>query len=284
MPDKNQELITRLEDLLRAGGFQKVYYIDPTHQTAIPQNANFSRTDRLAVPLSGCHRMTIPTARGIKLIEPVRGTATFMPIGCWNRPDWIDPVDVVTFGFEPDGFHFNYVECPGYGLNEKFVTRRRVKWPGTDGQTVLEMMRKVFDKNCHDVRVPHLTAAFAGYCLNALEKGDFVHLGKAHATYSAICAYLEEHCSSDLTRKQVAREFNISSNYLSNLFQSQSGISFNNHLNNLRIQRACHLLTHFNQTLDEVAFNCGYHETGYFCRVFKKATGSTPGEYRRQKN
>lgn len=284
MSDKHKELIYRLEKLLREGGFKRVFYVDPEHQTAIPQHVNFSGTTRLAIPLSGCHRMSVPTADGIKQLSPVRHTATFMPKGSWNLPDWINPVDVVTFGFEPDNFHFNFVECPGQKLNEKQITRGRVKWPGADGPLMLELMGKLFSQDCRDVRIPHLTAAFAGYCLNALKKGDFVHRGKAHATYTGICAYLEEYCSSNLTRSQVAKEFNISGNYLSSLFKSQSGISFNARLNSLRIQRACHLLTHFNQTLDEVSFSCGYHETGYFCRVFKKAIGCTPGEYRRQKN
>ena len=231
MRDKNKELIERLENLLREGGFKRVFHIDPTRQSVMPQQANFSGTDRLAVPLSGCHRMKVPGIDGVEQIKPVRHNATFMPKGCWNRPDWVNPVDVVTFSFEPDEFYFNYVECPGQGLVERGITRGRAKWSSTDGPAVLEMLRKVCVRTSNDIRVNYLAAALAGYCLDALKRGNIVRHGKAHATYTDICAYLEECCASDLSREQVASEFNISANYLSNLFKSQSGTSFNSHIN-----------------------------------------------------
>ena len=143
------------------------------------------------------------------------------------------------------------------------------------------MMRKVFAVSADDLRAVPLTETLAGYCLAALKKRVAPQSGKAHSTYRNICSYLEECYSSDLSRDEVAGLFDISSNYLSNLFKSQSGTSFSRYINQLRIKRACHLLRNFNQTLDEVAFSCGYHESAYFCRVFKKHTGSTPGEYRR---
>ena len=277
---KINELIALLEALLKDNGINKVFYINPKPEQAFPQGANFSSHDRLAVPFSGCHRMDVPTKEGIKQILPHRHNATFMPTGSWNYPDWVLPVNVVTFGFTSEYISYSFVECHGPEISQRSGSRGRVGWCNSDAKLILELMNKIFAASPDDPCALPLTETLIGYCLESLKKRLVPQSSKAHATYINICSYLEECYSSDLSRDEVAGLFNISSNYLSNLFKSQSGISFNTHINQLRIKRACHLLRNFNQTLDEVAFSCGYHETGYFCRVFRKYTGRSPGEYR----
>ena len=48
----------------------------------------------------------------------------------------------------------------------------------------------------------------------------------------------------------------------------------------LRIDRACHLLTHTHQPLAQIAQECGFGDQSYFTRVFRQRTGRTPGDYR----
>lgn len=278
--DKKEELIFRLEDLLRNGGVNKVFYIDPNPRQAIPPNGNFSGNDRLAIPFEGCHRMEIPGRDGIRQLLPMRHNATFMPKGSWNRPDWVLPVKVVTFGLTSEYISYSFVDFCGKGLQERSVARGKVQWSGYGGQVLPGMMGKMFADSPDAICGVILTEALAVCCLEALKSGDAVFTGKASYTYDAIRAYLDECYSADLSREEVARVFNISPNYLSNLFKARFGAGFAAYLNQLRIKRACYLLRNFNQTLDEVAFNCGYHETGYFCRIFKKNMGMTPGKFR----
>lgn len=278
--DRIDELIALLDELLRDGGINEVFYIDPNPEQAVPQGGNLSRTDRLAVPFSGCHRMCIPTKDGIKQLFPYRHNATFMPTGSWNNPDWVLPVKVVTFGFAGEYITYSFVECSGPETNQRFGARGQAGWCNSDGRLILGLMNKVFSGSPDDPRARPLTETMIAYCLESLKKRIVPHSGKAHSTYMNICSYLDECYTSDLSRDEVVGLFHVSANYLSNLFKSRSGVSFNAHINHLRIKRACHLLRNFDQTLDEVALSCGYHDTGYFCRVFKKYTGQTPGEFR----
>ena len=282
---KIDKLVILLEDLLRTGGINKIFYISPKPELAVTQGANLSSVDRLAIPLAGCHRMEIPDGNEIVTIAPVRHTATFMPQGCWNKPDWLLPVEVVTFAFYKDSFSYSFVTCEGKGLHERSVARGQVNRHDPDGYSVLQLMREIGSDFIKDIRSAPLTQALADYCLEALKAQPAEDFGKAHSTYRNICDYLDECYSSDLSREAVAKVFGISPNYLSNLFKSQSRSNFSDYINNLRIKRACYLLTHFKQNLDEIAFSCGFHDTGYFCRVFKKHNACTPGEFRRnQKN
>ena len=277
---KIDELIILLEGLLKEGGIKEVFYIDPNPEQAVPQNGNLSRHDRLAIPFSGCHRMYMPTKNGIKQLFPRRYNSTFMPTGCWNNPDWGLPVKVVTFGFTSEYITYSFVDCPGEKISRRTGERGQVGWCSSDAKFILRLMNKVFRISPDEPRARPLTETMIAYCLESLKRRLAPQSGKAHLTYMNICSYLEECYTSDLSRDEVAGLFHVSANYLSNLFKSQSGISFNTHINQLRVKRACHLLRNFNQTLDEVALSCGYHGTGYFCQVFKKYVGQTPGEFR----
>lgn len=55
-------------------------------------------------------------------------------------------------------------------------------------------------------------------------------------------------------------------------------------IQNIRMTRACHLLArHLELSVSEIAQLCAYNDTPNFTRAFKKAMGSTPTEYREQK-
>ena len=56
-------------------------------------------------------------------------------------------------------------------------------------------------------------------------------------------------------------------------------MTFSSYLMHVRTDRAKHLLRSYGLKLDEVAARCGYRDTAYFCRVFKRATGLSPHQY-----
>src|SRR6185369_3623896 len=97
-----------------------------------------------------------------------------------------------------------------------------------------------------------------------------------------VCAYLQGHYQYDISRDSVAHEFGISPNYLSRIFQVQRHMTFSGYLMHVRTDRAKHLLRRYDLKLDDVAARCGYRDTAYFCRVFKKLAKVTPAEYRAQ--
>jgi YesN/AraC family two-component response regulator len=55
---------------------------------------------------------------------------------------------------------------------------------------------------------------------------------------------------------------------------------FNDYLNLVRVNRAKFILRNYEMGLKEVASSCGYSDTAYFCRVFKRIGKVTPTEYR----
>ncbi|MCU6710956.1 helix-turn-helix domain-containing protein [Paenibacillus sp. J5C_2022] len=99
---------------------------------------------------------------------------------------------------------------------------------------------------------------------------------------SYVIDYLHNRYHEDVSQEQLAEQLNISSSYLSVSFKEKTGKNFSEYLNELRIGRAKELLKHSSMKIQEVSSNIGYQNANSFIRMFKKVTGHTPGEYRRQ--
>lgn len=97
-----------------------------------------------------------------------------------------------------------------------------------------------------------------------------------------ILDYVEEHCAEALTLNDVAKTFNFNYSYLSSYFSANSREGFSEYLNRARIRRAEELLRKGDIPVSEVCGMVGYSDHSYFCKVFKKFTGKTPSEFRRQ--
>lgn len=91
---------------------------------------------------------------------------------------------------------------------------------------------------------------------------------------------IESDLSGNLTLKELAAANNVSASYLSGLFKKENGITLTEYINRKRIQHAKHLLKNTNLQIQTIAQHCGILDLHYFCRIFKKATGKTPSEYR----
>ena len=84
----------------------------------------------------------------------------------------------------------------------------------------------------------------------------------------------------DLSLTGIAEEMGVNPNYLSRSFSKEYGDSLISYINTVRLQAAAGLLKKTNLKNYEIAERVGYQNVEYFSRIFKKAMGMTPGEYR----
>ena len=94
--------------------------------------------------------------------------------------------------------------------------------------------------------------------------------------------YFNGHATRQISRWQVAEAVNISEDYLTRIFRKELGISPWDYLNRYRIQIASYLLVNTAKTLSEIASESGFQDQAYFCRVFKKIKGFSPGHMRQR--
>lgn len=78
----------------------------------------------------------------------------------------------------------------------------------------------------------------------------------------------------------LARELQCSADYLSHLFHKETGTHLARHINDQRLARARALLESSAVSIKEVARAAGYSDAGYFTRLFRQSTGTSPTRYR----
>ena len=87
---------------------------------------------------------------------------------------------------------------------------------------------------------------------------------------------------STVTLEDMAKEFHLSSPYLSKYIKDKSGKTFGEHVAQIRMKRAKTLLKNGNMSVENIAEAVGYPNVEHFIRLFKKNYQMTPTQYRNQ--
>ena len=82
----------------------------------------------------------------------------------------------------------------------------------------------------------------------------------------------------------VAQELFVTPQYLSAVFKKNVGITFIEHLNNVRLRRAATLLLETKDSITHISEVCGYGNLSHFLRCFKRFFGVSPSVYRKNKS
>ncbi|EOD00139.1 helix-turn-helix transcriptional regulator [Caldisalinibacter kiritimatiensis] len=93
--------------------------------------------------------------------------------------------------------------------------------------------------------------------------------------------YIHNHIDENLSLDEVSTAIHVSKNYLSSLFVENTGYSFSNYINKLKIENSKSKLKDTSKSILDIAIECGFNSQSYFCSTFKKYTGITPNEYRK---
>ncbi|SFL45759.1 two-component system, response regulator YesN [Gracilibacillus orientalis] len=107
------------------------------------------------------------------------------------------------------------------------------------------------------------------------------HSSENHWIIQHAKQYIEKNYQKDIKAVEVAEEHYITPNYFSMLFKQETGYSYSEYLNTIRINKAKELLTGTSNKVFEIAEYVGYREYKYFVQVFKNYAGITPTQFRR---
>ena len=84
----------------------------------------------------------------------------------------------------------------------------------------------------------------------------------------------------EIVINDLAARLDMSPGYFSSMFKKEVHQSTMQYITGLRIERAREYLERTDQSVAVIAKSVGYEDSQYFFRVFKKATGMTPLQYR----
>lgn len=92
--------------------------------------------------------------------------------------------------------------------------------------------------------------------------------------------FIEARLASDISLEDLAAEACLSPFHFSRLFRDATDLSPHRYVTERRVQAAREKLALNHSALVEIALDCGFGSQANFIRVFRKATGLTPGQYR----
>lgn len=93
--------------------------------------------------------------------------------------------------------------------------------------------------------------------------------------------YMRENYASQLTLDALSGSVCLSTRHFCKVFRKMTKCSPIDYLNKYRIHRASDLLRRSNKSVAEISTECGFSDTSYFIRLFRRYKGMTPLKYKK---
>lgn len=100
--------------------------------------------------------------------------------------------------------------------------------------------------------------------------------------FEEISEYIQNHYKN-VTIQELVDVFHFQEDYFNRLIKSKTGLTYSAYLQQIRLEHAANLLAASRKGIDEIAETVGYHNKGYFYKIFQEKYGMTPSKYRKSK-
>ena len=116
-----------------------------------------------------------------------------------------------------------------------------------------------------------------------IERGSEIKIVKKYRnSFDEAVNYIDACYNTDISLEKAATRACMSPSYFSHIFKMIKNQTFIDYLNRIRIRKAMDLLKSSDMNITEISFESGFGNLGHFNRMFKRITGTTPKEYRKQ--
>lgn len=98
-----------------------------------------------------------------------------------------------------------------------------------------------------------------------------------------ICAYITENFRDDIGSAEIASSLDIHPKYAMSVFKKSTGMTLNEYLTLMRLSYAQSLLLQDDTNILDIALDSGFGSLSTFSQAFRKVTGQSPSDFRRQR-
>ena len=141
-----------------------------------------------------------------------------------------------------------------------------------------EMLAKLFAETISDA----FSNSWHTYrlCMTLLRESGSRAVSARKPPFAELTAFLKANLHRDVSVDEMVSVSGFSRSYFSRLFSSEMGMSPRMYLEDLRLKAAMEFLFKEQISVKETAFRVGIPDVNYFCRIFKKRCGISPGKYK----
>ena len=185
-------------------------------------------------------------------------------------------------------------------FNEEFLSRK-----------IMKPIKDMFERSVHGILFSNKTAVDIYQRISQVSKFDsmdyFLELisilydlansrnQRLLSTYTAnrenfensdniktVYEYVQENFENKIMLAEVAELVNMSHVSFNRFMKKRTGKTFVDYVNDVRIGYAAIRLVEKDNSISEIAFNCGFNNIANFNRVFKKLKKCTPSQYKNE--
>ncbi|TAN01896.1 MAG: AraC family transcriptional regulator [Chitinophagaceae bacterium] len=138
-------------------------------------------------------------------------------------------------------------------------------------EAVLELMSIL-----HDLSIARNVRLLSDIPFNNRNESKF---GASKKVQTAL-QYINENLGGTVTIKDIAKLLRMPEAPAGRFFKKHTGSTFKDILNDARVGNASRLLIDTTQSINEIAYTCGFNNLSYFNKLFKMKKDYTPKEFR----
>jgi AraC-like DNA-binding protein len=144
-----------------------------------------------------------------------------------------------------------------------------------------DFIRELFSKKIDN---PFINSSRSyALCMALLEETANKGIPEKLNSFDELLSLLHENIHRDFSVEEMADIMRLSRSHFTRLFTQHTGMSPGRYMEFLRLKTAVSLLQHEGISIKEAAGRVGITDENYFCRVFRKQYGLSPGKIKNKK-
>lgn len=124
------------------------------------------------------------------------------------------------------------------------------------------------------VRLFFMVSNYYSPSIERFNKEDYMN-----SLYKSVTNYINNNLNN-ISIDDLVKEFDYCPDFFNRLIKNYSGLTYSNYLISRRIEMAKKLLATTDLTIDEIIYECGYSNKGFFFKKFREYVKCNPSEYR----
>jgi AraC family L-rhamnose operon transcriptional activator RhaR len=152
----------------------------------------------------------------------------------------------------------------------------------TKTRDIIEKLENEVDEKAPGFRLisQSLLLLLIGELSRRYDKNAETHSNKVMLIAKSI-AFMEQKYYEQIDTRQLAEMAGMSERAFYRIFQEATGETPNQYLTDLRLTHVTELLRHSEIPVTDIAFECGFQDSSYMAKTFKKYNGITPRDFRK---
>lgn len=179
------------------------------------------------------------------------------------------------------GFHALFLLEPLYRKSDTFKSRLHLSYQQMLGiQTILSQLKEETER-CDDGSNTMIESLFLqlSVTLSRLYTSSHTHIKRTALQIADAVSYMERNYAEKINLQQLADMTHLSISHFSKIFRQVYHLSPMDYLQQIRLEKARHLLCESEFRVSEIAIACGFDNSNYFSRVFKMKHGLSPTKW-----